>query len=93
MTRTTLREDPEFAKWLALPETAVQLRKLAEVVDIEVGTSGYGMDEPHMVHINFGIQDAVRRVRSILADPTGARAAAAPRGLPPARYGVTDKNS
>lgn len=92
MTRADLRADAEFAKWLALPETVVQLRKLAEVVDAEVGTTGYGMDAAHMVHVNFGIQDAVRRVRGVLADPTGARAPAA-KGLPPARYGVPDKNS
>lgn len=88
MTRVELRGDPEFVKWLALPETTVQLRKLSEVIDVEVGTSGYGMEAPHHVHINFGIQDAVRRARSILVDPTGARTTA-PKGLPPARYGVT----
>jgi hypothetical protein len=87
MTRDTLRTDPEFTKWLSLPETSVQLRKLAELVDMEVGMVGYGMTEPHFVHVNFGIQDAVRRVRNLLVDPTGTKT---PKtgGLPPARYGV-----
>lgn len=88
MTREDLKKTPGFTEWASEGQGPLFLSLLAEVVDVEVGMSGYGMHEAHYVHVNFGIQDATRRVRHILKDPTGVRTLAGKPTLPPARYGV-----
>jgi len=87
MTREEARAVPGFSDWCGRQDTKTFLTLMGEVVDEEVGASGYPINDPHLVHINFGVQDAVRRVRGILRDPTAIKIKPTPT-LPPARYGV-----
>lgn len=86
MRRADLLKVQGFADWATTPDAQKFLPMLAEVVDTEVGDTGYAMPDPHWAHVNLGIQDAVRRVRRIISNPLMApdeRPAA-----PPATYGI-----
>ena len=88
MTRTDLIKVPGFAEWASTPEAQRFLPLLAEVVDHDIGASFYTMPEPHWVHVNLGIQDAVRRTRHILRNPLVPAPERGPTPRP--HYGIKD---
>lgn len=87
MKQADLRTLPGFAEWLERSDTAAFMGAIADMVDEEVGTVSYDLRHPHLVHVNYGIQDAVRLVRELLRDPLGKERTQRP-SMPPPRYGV-----
>lgn len=86
MTRDDLRKNDKLVEWLQQGRALGHLHALSELVDHEIGQTGYAMTDPHFVHINLGIQDAVRRTRALLKDPLTVQV----KPMAPApTYGVT----
>lgn len=89
MTREQLRQDNKFMEWLSQGQRLGYMGSLAKLVDHEIGNGGYPNTQPHMAHINLGVQEAVRRVRTLLESPMKAPDPVHQK----ASYGVTNEPS
>ena len=85
-TRDQLKTDAKFVEWVATGQKLGYMFSLAELVDDEIGNTGYPNAQPHTAHINLGVQETVRRVRNLLRDPLNDNRRPT---VPQARYGTT----
>ena len=86
MTREELTKVPGFSQWASDPTTVKFLGLFADTIDSDLGNAPFSMEQPHFVHVNFGVSWAVRRMLILLRNPLAAPPERVP--LPPARYGV-----
>lgn len=83
--RELLRTDEAFSEWVAQGRRMGFLSSLSELIDQEIGELGHPLSQPHHVHVNFGIQEAVRRIRRLVKDPLSPLSRV---DSPPATYGI-----
>lgn len=89
MTHEEFKAIPGIIAWLDEGMTRGYCSALSDLIDEEIGDTGYHNRTPHEANINLGIQEAVRRVRAVLRDPVRRRRPA--KAMPQATYGVGEQ--
>lgn len=87
MRRLEMKTLPGFAEWVDEGNAKGFVQELAEMVESELTGVKVPDNQPHLSHINYGVEMAAKAAKILIRDPLG-RKVTVEKQAPPARYGV-----